>query len=158
MVKIVADFEQKKKRGEVDKGTPANALVGKAISLWSDHHKRADNCSAVVVDLVKKKIEPEEVEEGYIENWVCTENNSLVRTPVSQELAKNIIELRNQEVDEQLKTPAKRMASDNNDLVSPPSKKSKTPVKSMPRRSLRLALKNCDDLLTRSAERKRSSL
>ena len=165
MVGVVADFEERKKRGEVKGVTAASVLVKKALSLWSDHHKRADNSSAIVVKIEKALIDAKNAEGSYLESWVSTEENRLVRTPVSENRAKKILELRFQGVDQQLKAPRKRMIHECNNLLSPeesadspPLKKAKSSVKSTPRRSLRLAVKSCDLLLTRSAARKRSSL
>ena len=167
-VNMVSEFEARKKRGEVA-GTSAHELVRNALRRWSERNMRADNSSAIVVYIEKKKMEPKNCAQSYTESWESTNKNRHVKTPVSDKIAKKIAQLRAPLTEvAQLKT-RKRVTSENKNLVSPPLKKSKsTPsrpsnmgsssAKSARRRSTRLAVKDCDRGLTRSAARKRASL
>lgn len=172
-VNMVSAFEERKKRGEVH-GTSAHELVHCALRRWSERNMRADNSSAIVVYIEKKKMEPKNCgTASYTERWESTTKNQHIKTPVLDKLAKKPIKEEApvprtplKEVS-QVKTARKRESGENNNDVSmtpPPLKKSKsTPARScvrstMRRRSTRLAVKNCDRGLTRSAARKRASL
>ena len=168
-VNMVSEFEERKRRGEVA-GTSAHELVRNALRRWSERNMRADNSSAIVVYIEKKKMEPKNCHQSYTESWESTNKNRHVKTPVSEKIVKKMAQLRAPltEVPQQ-KTTRKRVTSENNNLVSPPLKKSKsTPSRassgssakssSARRRSTRLAVKDCDRGLTRSAARKRASL
>lgn len=164
-VNMVSEFEERKRRGEVA-GTSAHELVRNALRRWSERNMRADNSSAIVVYIEKKKMEPKNCAQSYTESWESTNKNRHVKTPVSEKIVKKMAQLRAPLTEvPQLKT-RKRVTSENNNLVSPPLKKSKsTPSRASSgsksatrRRSTRLAVKDCDRGLTRSAARKRASL
>lgn len=86
-VNMVSEFEERKRRGEVA-GTSAHELVRNALRRWSERNMRADNSSAIVVYIEKKKMEPKNCAQSYTESWESTNKNRHVKTPVSEKIVK----------------------------------------------------------------------
>lgn len=79
-VSMVADFEERKRRGDVQ-GTSAHELVHEALNRWAARGMRADNSSAIVVFIEKKKMEPKNggtVE--YTERWTSANKSELTKS------------------------------------------------------------------------------
>jgi protein phosphatase 1D len=79
-VSMVADFEDRKRRGDVQ-GTSLHELVHEALNRWAARGMRADNSSAIVVFIEKKKMEPKNggtVE--YTERWTSANKSELTKS------------------------------------------------------------------------------
>ena len=136
---------------------------------------RADNSSAIVVFIEKKKMEPKNGgTAAYTEKWTSANKNEHKKEEIEER--KPLKEMTQQPgtSDSPVTTAKsvigrKRPSSENNNENSvssasqapQPTKKSKltfTSTKVQRRRSTRIAVKRCEHGLTRSAARKRASL
>lgn len=179
-VNMVAAFEDRKRRDEVQ-GTSAHELVHEALKRWAHRGLRADNSSAIVVFIEKKRMEPKNGGvAAYTERWTSANKNEHTKTFADGDQAKDKSDQAKKEIERKplqevmaaaLAKPAvesrKRTSTENNNENSPrgstPSKRSRIPgtpsssKQPMRRRSTRIAVKRCEHGLTRSAARKRAS-
>jgi hypothetical protein len=161
-------------------GTSAHELVHTALRRWAARNMRADNSSAIVVYIEKKKMEPKNGgTSAYTERWTSANKSEHSKVyedpkPVVEEPIKPEGEVRQPLTDLKprpeiipgnsvLPASRKRLSKENNNLT--PIKRSKsTPNNGASskaisrRRSTRIAVKRCEHGLTRSAARKRASL
>jgi protein phosphatase 1D len=186
-VSMVADFEERKRRGDVQ-GTSAHELVHESLSRWAARGMRADNSSAIVVFIEKKKMEPKNggtVE--YTERWTSANKSELTKSfakggnTKKEQIKNEPTEVKPEPVErkplQEVKTERKsdvmgsksahtvnrkrNSTENNNENQSPASKRLRVPEptsKPTRRRSTRIAVKRCEHGLTRSAARKRASL
>lgn len=184
-VEMVANFEERKKRGEVN-GTSAHELVYTALRRWQARNMRADNSSAIVVYIEKKKMEPKNsgaagtCTERWTERWTSADKSELTKVydDTKQEIKPEPEKTERKPLKEMTEVlihktgkavgGRKRPSKENNN-ISTPIKRSKsspsagnntitTRALSARRRSTRIAVKRCEHGLTRSAARKRASL
>ena len=138
---------------------------------------RADNSSAIVVFIEKKKMEPKNGgTAAYTEKWTSANKNEHKKEEIEEVTRKPLKEMTPQSTPGTSDSPVptaksvigrKRPSSENNNenvstsQAPQPTKKSKltfTSTKVQRRRSTRIAVKRCEHGLTRSAARKRASL
>lgn len=136
---------------------------------------RADNSSAIVVFIEKKKMEPKNVGTAtYTEKWTSANKSGEVkkeeekeRKPLQDVTSHTVPQAGSSGTAAKAVIGRKRPSSENNNenVTTPvgqnPPKKSKitfTSSKIARRRSTRIAVKRCEHGLTRSAARKRASL
>jgi len=182
LIKLVGSFEERKERGEVS-GTPAHELVRVALRRWAARNQRADNSSAIVVYIEKKRMEPKHSgPTSYTENWTSVQRNKAAEQLPPKPEAKP--EVKPEEANRKplkempdfvlrksgssLPRNRKRTSKENNNLPPAVKRSRSTPTgntrpviaqaKIHRRRSTRIAVKKCEFGLTRSAARKRASL
>lgn len=174
-VQMVANFEARKERGDVE-GTSAHELVHTALHRWQSRNMRADNSSAIVVYIEKRKMEPKNSgTAAYTERWTSANKSEAgAKTGKPGDVLREKVappnEQKLKEMSEVLfqHKGRKRLSKENNNI--PPIKRSKSSpnptsgafdarsTHKIRRRSTRIAVKRCEFGLTRSAARKRASL